>query len=439
MKRLGGCLVVFPLLGFTGSCTKLSPPSSGLNETDDESPAPPIPEPETVIPAFDASSPQQLSCDYFPPLPLIRLQSQETIRNLTADETTYFWHSLFCDSSAADDPEGPPDCQHLIVGTSDAGFDKYRAVIKLNLADLPPAAEAENVALDLYPLSGETFFTINLAVERLDTEWWQTCPRNSADWQTLCGDELPTTTGARSTRWNQWSDDQINYWFRLDITELYRDWQNGTVANYGLMLTDANFFNKFVFASADNADPQLRPRLVITTKTAEPTLRFPLDGVYADERITGYNFGDWWEESYCADGKTPLRHTGIDLRVSPDDPVYAVSDGEIVYASLSDKWGGYVVTAHNGEWGSTCAHAIPKVVKGQLVKRGDRIAVAASGNGNFTPHLHLQIWLAPYDLRLVLIGRLPDESCRIKNSPFQPENDPSFPDKFIDPKCLNWE
>ncbi|HEY4476471.1 MAG TPA: peptidoglycan DD-metalloendopeptidase family protein [Candidatus Paceibacterota bacterium] len=328
------------------------------------------------------------------------------------------------------------------MGRSGAGYDEYRAVIRFDLTDLPATAEIETVYLDLYPLGGEAFFTVNLTVDRLKAEWWQTCPDNPADWQVLCDNELPLTTGTGLSSSNWWSDDEINYWLRLDITTLYQDWRAGEFANYGLMIDEAGFFNKLIFASADNADSQIRPRLIVTTKAQTPTLRFPLTGSYTEERISGYDFGDWWRESYCLDDKTPLRHTGIDLRAAVGNVVYAVSDGKVAYASLSDKWGGYVVLEHDNKWISTYTHVIPDVSEKQTVARSDPIAAIAYGNANFDPHLHFQVRYTPFkisELRLSLIGRLPNESCFVKDSPFLPEADPKFPKDFLDPKCLDWE
>lgn len=476
MKRLSVCLIVVPFLGFTGPCMQPSPPrqiETGTAEPIEPmipevsepepvippppppplppAPPPPLPPPPTPEPEPVITEPPlyQFSCSYFPPLPLEPSPGAEIVRVLTENEATHFWQRSNCIGFSLNDLGEISGCERLLAGTYTNALDQYYSVFKFPLTGLPDADKAENVTLNFYPIEGSVFFvvTLSLDVRPLIADWWRDCSSETEPWRPLCDYEMPPTETNETINWELGSDEQNYYLLSLELTELYRDWQNGTRINYGLMLGEmGGLFNFFILAGPEYPDPSYRPYLRFTTKPTEPTLKFPLDGVYDRSRITGYDFGKWWEEGYCLDGKTPLRHTGIDLHALPEDPVYAVSDGEVMYALPSDKWGGYVVLEHGGEWTSTYTHVIPMVSEftegiRTEVTRGEQIATIAFGNTNFKPHLHFQVRLATFTSgKLVTrIGRLPEKSCQVKNSPFQPENDPAFPEKFLDPKCLDWE
>jgi len=480
VKKISVCLVSFFSLGAIGPClgtaaprldenetvetptTVSEPPPEPIEPTEPDEPVipppsivpprlppppapptPPLPPPPTPEPEPIVTEPELKiwTCDEFPPLSLEATPAGPLIRTLTSDQATHFWQTLTCPFSPLNGLGEISGCERLLAGTYTNAYDQYYSVFRFPLTDLPDAEDIESVVLNLYPLQGSVFFivTLSLDIEILAADWWRGCQNESEDWRPLCDDELPLTRADGSINWQLETDERGYYRLSLDIAEPYQKWQTGEWPNYGLMISQsASLFNFFILAGPDHPDPINRPHLVITSKTTDPTLRFPLAGVYDRSRITGYDFGEWWEKGYCLDGKTPLRHTGVDFQASPGDSVYAISDGKVVYASLSDKWGGYVVLEHGEKWTSACIHVLPTVIVGDTVTRGDPIATIAYGNTNFDPHLHFQMLSGSYDPGLARRGRLPDKSCVVAGSPY-PQPEPAFPDKFIDPKCLDWE
>ena len=55
----------------------------------------------------------------------------------------------------------------------------------------------------------------------------------------------------------------IHTWYGLDLTGLVQRWVSGELANSGLMLRSPYSTGSYYFASAENANMALRPRLVV--------------------------------------------------------------------------------------------------------------------------------------------------------------------------------
>jgi murein DD-endopeptidase MepM/ murein hydrolase activator NlpD len=237
-------------------------------------------------------------------------------------------------------------------------------------------------------------------------------------------------------------------WFSITITNLYHSWLTQVYPNYGLRLRPWEDRGSFLnaFRSTSYSNPDYRPRLVFLGREVDPKFRFPLEGQFGQERVSGYRFGSHWEGKYCTEngeGNIPLLHTGLDLSAKPGDSVYAIDHGRVVYAEINSVWGGYVVIEHdNGRFTSTYTHVLPysgEVDPGGKIAKGDLIGVIAPGNANFNPHLHLQVRVTGFQATLALIGRLPAESCKTQGSPFSPNADPQFPERFTNPENLDWE
>ncbi|MBI4136013.1 MAG: M23 family metallopeptidase [Candidatus Vogelbacteria bacterium] len=486
MKKVGICLASFFSLGAIGPCLgPAAPPAPDENETVEtpsavsESPSPPEPieptEPnEPVIPPPPIAPPRPpeptplppptlpppptplppitiepelktWTCDEFPALPLDAAPGEEITRLLTEDEITYYWRDdQFCSYGnlfPPRDPYAPNDCEKLILSD---WADQYFIVSRFDLSELPTANNAIKAELLLSVITGDVFLYFPMTIGRLGDNWWQNCPDALTDWQPICEADGPQIAEIYSPSRDWWDDGENEpVWLRLDFSPLYQQWQGGISPNQGLQLSGGFGYNYLIFASAGHGNPVLRPRLVITTKERAPTLHFPLAGVYDESRITGYNFGEWWLERRCDDsdsGSPRLRHTGIDLHATVSDKVYAVYDGTVRYAKTDPTWGGYVVLEHDGVWTSGYIHVWPTIQVGDQVTRGDQIATIASGNVNYSPHLHFQVLDGAYDdpVGMTRRGRLPDESCAVAGSPY-PQPEPDFPDKFVDPKCLDWE
>ncbi len=301
----------------------------------------------------------------------------------------------------------------------------------LRLAPIPTVAPAKVTALDIYIIERPGFGPYTN---------WSNQPR--AFYRRRI--EVPAIT---AENWR---------WLDIDITGVYRNWQNGTWANYGLMFVPVGRDNTLDgFASEEHSlayQPQLR---LIYFDFA-----FPLAGGYRNGRVSGYRFGDHWEGRYALDGVTRLRHTGTDFAARAGDPVYACANGYLKEAVLNNTWGGWLVVEHPNSWQSieragltdgicttTYMHVIPAddileaVAAGRRdirIYKGAWIGNIAPGTERFGPHLHFQLRNGAYNPFLSRLGRLPAVSATTPASPNAPE--PAWPEKFINPEvAVNWD
>jgi|GEM_PF-5612993 len=176
------------------------------------------------------------------------------------------------------------------------------------------------------------------------------------------------------------------------------------------------------------------PIKVVVQAPAEgklPKLQWPLVGELSERKIL-LSFGNDWTWGYC-NGR-PKKHTGIDIKASPGEPVFAADSGivrEIFSASKTYNWGEGIVIEHNG-FTTVYIHVIPKVSKNSLVYRGQEIAVIANIEG---PHLHFGIRKGGFS-EISKRGALPQVNSREN---IYCQNDPLFPENFIDPLSLQYE
>jgi murein DD-endopeptidase MepM/ murein hydrolase activator NlpD len=110
--------------------------------------------------------------------------------------------------------------------------------------------------------------------------------------------------------------------------------------------------------------------------------------------ITGKsNIGSYWGDTRDGGAR---KHEGIDIFASKGTPVVAVTDGYVLEVT-EDGIGGKSVTIQSDDysWRSYYAHLDEqKVVRGQVVKKGQLIGtVGNTGNAKTTPaHLHFGIY-----------------------------------------------
>jgi murein DD-endopeptidase MepM/ murein hydrolase activator NlpD len=86
-------------------------------------------------------------------------------------------------------------------------------------------------------------------------------------------------------------------------------------------------------------------------------------------------------------------HQGVDLHAPMRTPVFAASDGDVVYVGSKIRgFGQMVVIKHAGDLYSVYAHHSKNLVKlGQKVKRGEEIALSGKSGHAHGPHLHFEI------------------------------------------------
>jgi murein DD-endopeptidase MepM/ murein hydrolase activator NlpD len=107
-------------------------------------------------------------------------------------------------------------------------------------------------------------------------------------------------------------------------------------------------------------------------------MRWPLDaGVVSSE------YGGRW-------GKL---HKGIDIAADKGEPVYAMADGEVIYAGNGLRgYGNVVIVKHDQHLSSLYAHNTALKVKlGDRVHQGSLIALLGSTGHSTGPHVHFEI------------------------------------------------
>jgi len=87
------------------------------------------------------------------------------------------------------------------------------------------------------------------------------------------------------------------------------------------------------------------------------------------------------------------RHFGLDIGAPTGTPIYAVSDGSIIYSGWnSGGYGNMVIINHGGGLFTRYGHASKLLVKaGDEVKQGDTIALIGSTGRSTGPHLHFEV------------------------------------------------
>jgi hypothetical protein len=148
--------------------------------------------------------------------------------------------------------------------------DVYYTLAQYDLSGLPSRAASAELWLYSIPDGGSAGLTQTpMYLDRITAPWDWVNAGTGADHDRLWWADRPTA--------QQWQAAPLpapvdNSWYRIDITDLYNAWQDGTYPNYGLQLRPLYNDNNFDrFWSSDYADdPALRPKLVITSAVPEP-------------------------------------------------------------------------------------------------------------------------------------------------------------------------
>jgi hypothetical protein len=89
-----------------------------------------------------------------------------------------------------------------------------------------------------------------------------------------------------------------------------------------------------------------------------------------------------------------VRHNGLDIAVSPGEPVFATADGVVAYAGWRKSFGRIIVINHGYGIVTKYAHNSQLLYhEGDVVTRGDVIARAGSTGRSTGPHVHYEVWV----------------------------------------------
>jgi hypothetical protein len=226
----------------------------------------------------------------------------------TGAEDTYI-HQYAADSNY---------CSH---DTLKVGYkQQYAAPLYFDLSAIPVNASIAQATLQVHAVGwGGSNMTVDAfrilrSTNLCQATWNQAQTANN--WGTPgCNDTL-TDRGAAPESSVTTYDNHV--WYGFDLTALVQDWTDGSLANNGVLLRGASSLSTsmFYFASAQNDNLSLRPKLVITyrvpntptpTQTARPThtptpTSTPMPE-HLDQSQTGVNYGfgfdvdtDRWQE-----------------------------------------------------------------------------------------------------------------------------------------------
>lgn len=98
--------------------------------------------------------------------------------------------------------------------------------------------------------------------------------------------------------------------------------------------------------------------------------------------------------------KVNKQHEGVDISASKGDPIKAASAGVVEYSGYSSGYGYNVIINHQNGYRTLYAHASKLLVKsGEIITKGQKIALVGSTGLSTGPHLHFEIRIngAPVD------------------------------------------
>jgi murein DD-endopeptidase MepM/ murein hydrolase activator NlpD len=120
------------------------------------------------------------------------------------------------------------------------------------------------------------------------------------------------------------------------------------------------------------------PPLTTVPEQYSGSMRWPLDAY-----IVSSEYGERW-------GKV---HKGIDMAAHVGEPVYAIADGEVIYAGDGLRgYGNVVILRHDRKTTSLYAHNSElKVQQGDQVTKGTLVALLGNTGHSTGPHVHFEI------------------------------------------------
>ncbi len=195
-----------------------------------------------------------------------------------------------------DDPEF-----NALAWTAQGNPSNHRSLIEFDLSFIPVGSAVSSAYLSFYwnttsqnPGHSNMSGPNNAILSAITSPWseytvtWVNQPGTTTLHQAL----LPASTSN--------NQDYLN----IDVTDMVQDFVNSPTTNYGMMIREAteSAYRSLVFASSDNVDPNLHPKLELTyapNKTTCLNLQYSncegVDALIGDCILAGYdtlNFGD---------------------------------------------------------------------------------------------------------------------------------------------------
>ncbi len=87
-----------------------------------------------------------------------------------------------------------------------------------------------------------------------------------------------------------------------------------------------------------------------------------------------------------------VMHEGIDIKLEIGSPVSAAADGKVIFSGSHGGYGNVVIIQHKNNYFTIYSHNDALVVReGQMVKKGEKIALSGKTGKASGPHLHFEI------------------------------------------------
>ncbi|HEY9097094.1 MAG TPA: M23 family metallopeptidase [Hydrogenophaga sp.] len=88
-------------------------------------------------------------------------------------------------------------------------------------------------------------------------------------------------------------------------------------------------------------------------------------------------------------------HTGLDFPADTGTPIFAAAGGVVIVQEFHHAYGNMIEVDHGNDLITRYAHTSKVFVKkGDIIKRGQKIAEVGSTGRSTGPHLHFEVWLA---------------------------------------------
>ena len=169
----------------------------------------------------------------------------------------------------------------------------HRSLIKFDFSSIPSIATVSGVTLELYMTAEDSIYVRTIALYRIIRNWVETqatwnIAQTGVSWGSAGGanttsDINGTAIGSKDMT----TTEAVGFKsFGLTVATV-QGWINGTILNYGMHLkntTEADESASWSFASSNNADTSIRPKL---------TVNYTLPSVGSQ---TIWWFKKWWKE-----------------------------------------------------------------------------------------------------------------------------------------------
>lgn len=110
------------------------------------------------------------------------------------------------------------------------------------------------------------------------------------------------------------------------------------------------------------------------------------------EPVEGGNLGSVFGWRIDPISGTSALHTGLDFPAEPGTPIMAAAGGVVVVQEFHPQYGNVIEVAHGNNLVTRYAHASKVMVKqGDLIRRGQRIALVGNTGRSTGPHLHFEV------------------------------------------------